>query len=64
MTYSLCRHYYGTSECLDEDVSINGKNFVFDKYIDAVECLTCWGNGQYIYDEKYGKCRYYILINY
>lgn len=64
MTYSLRRHYYGTSECLDDDLIVDGKDIVFDRYIDAAEYLACHGNGRYVYDKEFGKCRYYILINY
>lgn len=60
MKYVLYRHCYGFPDYLDDDLSIDNECFEFERLVDAMRCLANWGNGHWIHDEKYGKCRYYI----
>ena len=61
MTYRIFRHCYTMPDFLDNDLSIENSDFEFDSLIDAMYCLSnCFENGAWIYDGKYGRCRYYI----
>lgn len=60
-TYTIYRKYYGLpdylSHCMEND---EDGVFIFDTEYEANECLKqIFANGDWIEDEKYGKCRYY-----
>lgn len=63
--YAIIRHVYGFPNYLDENLSYNEDCFLFKTEEEANYCLKlCFNNGDWMYDERYGKVRYYVEVQY
>ena len=58
--YTIVRKYYGIPDYLNDDLSEEYDCCIFDTEAEAAHCIkTCFNNGEWINDERYGKVRYY-----
>lgn len=59
--YVIMRKYYGLPDYLSTDLSEKEDCFSFDTEEEANHCIaTCFHDGRWMRDERYGKCRHYV----
>ena len=59
--YTIIRKHYGKPDYLNVDLSTEDDCFLFDTVTQAKQCLeSVFNGGLWMYDERYGKVRYYI----
>ena len=59
--YTIIMKIYGLPAYFNKDLSEDEDCFIFDTEKEANECLKLiFNNANWIYDEQYGKVRYYV----